>query len=74
MRRKGYKKDKRLQRLSRFFYEDRIEPVTPAELAAAHSHGEHDALEHQPRADRGRHRPVGGGRDLVEPEKGADER
>ena len=25
-------------------YEDRVEPVTPAELAAAHSHGEHDAL------------------------------
>ena len=31
-------------KLSRFFYEDRVEPVTPAELAAAHSHGEHDAL------------------------------
>lgn len=44
IRRKGYAKDKRWQRLSRFFYEDRIEPVTPAELAAAHSHGEHDAL------------------------------
>ena len=34
--RPGYKKDLRMQRLSRFFYEDRIEPVTPAELAAAH--------------------------------------
>ncbi len=32
------------QRLSQFFYEDRVEPVTPAELAASHSHGEHDAL------------------------------
>ncbi len=31
-------------KLSRFFYEDRIEPVTPAELAAAQAHGEHDAL------------------------------
>ena len=44
VRRKGYAADKRWQRLSRFFYEDRFEPVTPAELAAAHSHGEHDAL------------------------------
>lgn len=34
--RKGYKADRRRQRLSRFFYEDRIRPVTPAELAAAH--------------------------------------
>ena len=44
VRRKGYAADKRWQRLSRFFYEDRVEAVTPAELAAAHSHGEHDAL------------------------------
>ncbi|MFC8733271.1 cytochrome bc complex cytochrome b subunit [Luteimicrobium sp. NPDC057192] len=41
---KSYKKAKRWAKLSRFFYEDRIEPVTPAELAASHSHGEHDAL------------------------------
>ncbi|PJI93484.1 cytochrome b [Luteimicrobium subarcticum] len=39
-----YKSAKRWARLSRFFYEDRVEPVTPAELSAAHSHGEHDAL------------------------------
>ncbi|KRC35631.1 MULTISPECIES: cytochrome bc1 complex cytochrome b subunit [Oerskovia] len=44
VRRKRYKKDRRLQRLSQFFYEDRVEPVTPSELAASHSHGEHDAL------------------------------
>ena len=44
VRRKGYAADKRWQRLSRFFYEDRVEPVTPAELAAAHSHSAHDAL------------------------------
>lgn len=73
VRRKGYAKDRRLQRLSRFFYEDRVEPVTPAELTAAHSHGEHDALEsateHREVAS-----AVGGGRDLVEPEGGADER
>jgi ubiquinol-cytochrome c reductase cytochrome b subunit len=45
VRRKGYKSDRSWQRLSRFFYEDRVEPVTPAELAAAHAHGEHDVLE-----------------------------
>ncbi len=44
VRRKGYRKDRALQRLSRFFYEDRVNPVTPDELAAAHSHGEHDAI------------------------------
>ncbi len=31
-------------KLSRFWFEDRIEAVTPAELAAAHAHGEHEAL------------------------------
>jgi ubiquinol-cytochrome c reductase cytochrome b subunit len=41
---KSYKSAKRWARVSRFFYEDRIEPVTPAELAASHAHGEHDAL------------------------------
>ncbi len=45
VRRKGYRSDRQWQRLSRFFYEDRVEPVTPAELAAAHAHGEHDVLE-----------------------------
>jgi ubiquinol-cytochrome c reductase cytochrome b subunit len=44
VRRRGYGPDRLRQRLSQFFYEDRIEPVTPAELAAAHSHGEHDVL------------------------------
>lgn len=33
--RPGYKKDLRRQKLSRFFFEDRVEPITPAELAAA---------------------------------------
>ncbi|WP_151524106.1 cytochrome bc1 complex cytochrome b subunit [Serinicoccus kebangsaanensis] len=32
-------------RLSSFFYTDTVSAVTPAELAAAHHHGEHDALE-----------------------------
>jgi len=44
VRRKGYGRDRLRQRLSRLFYEDRVEPVTPAELAAAHSHGEHDTI------------------------------
>jgi ubiquinol-cytochrome c reductase cytochrome b subunit len=45
VRRKGYAWDRQLQKLSGFFFEDRVEPVTPAELAAAHSHGEHDQLD-----------------------------
>jgi ubiquinol-cytochrome c reductase cytochrome b subunit len=44
VRRKGYAKDRRMQRLSNFFFEDRVEPVTPAELVAAQSHGEHDTI------------------------------
>jgi len=44
VRRTGYRVDRIRQRLSQMFYEDRIEPVTPAELAAAQSHGGHDAL------------------------------
>ena len=31
--------------LSDFYFRDQIQPVTPAELAAAHSHGEHDAMD-----------------------------
>lgn len=42
--RKGYRRDALRTRLSGFFYRDRVEPVTPAELAASHAHGEHDAL------------------------------
>ncbi len=35
----------RLRRaLSDFYFRDQVQPVTPAELAAAHSHGEHDAM------------------------------
>ncbi|MFD7306593.1 cytochrome bc complex cytochrome b subunit [Promicromonospora sp. NPDC059942] len=45
VKRRGYRSDRRWQRLSEFFYEDRVEPATPAELAAAHSHGEHDEIE-----------------------------
>ncbi len=45
VRRKGYSADRRRQRLSQLFYEDRVEPVTPSELDAAHAHGAHPALE-----------------------------
>ncbi|PUB23622.1 ubiquinol-cytochrome c reductase cytochrome b subunit [Promicromonospora sp. AC04] len=45
VRRKGYRSDRRWQKLSEFFYEDRVERATPAELAAAHSHGKHDEIE-----------------------------
>ncbi|WP_421734078.1 cytochrome b [Cellulomonas sp.] len=69
VRRKGYALDRMRQRLSQTFYEDRIEPVTPAELAASHSHGEHDAVgatdEHAPAALTG---AVGGGQHLVDPQ------
>jgi ubiquinol-cytochrome c reductase cytochrome b subunit len=45
VRRKGAAKERLWARVSRFYFDDRIEPVTPAELAAAHSHGGHDAIE-----------------------------
>ncbi|ROS30910.1 cytochrome bc complex cytochrome b subunit [Cellulomonas sp. PhB150] len=64
VRRKGYQLDRVRQRLSQVFYEDRVEPVTPAELAAAHSHGEHDEIA----ADSHEPAQVGGGTHLVEPE------
>ncbi|KAB7742466.1 ubiquinol-cytochrome c reductase cytochrome b subunit [Nostocoides sp. F2B08] len=44
--RKGARKDRVRAALSRFYFTDRVEPVTPAELAAAHHHGEeHEQLE-----------------------------
>lgn len=38
VRRKGYRWDRFKAALSRFYYEDRVEPVTPAELHEAHEH------------------------------------
>ncbi|WP_028278693.1 ubiquinol-cytochrome c reductase cytochrome b subunit [Arthrobacter sp. H5] len=35
------KNEKRRAWISKFFFEDRVAPVTPAELEAAHSHGHH---------------------------------
>jgi ubiquinol-cytochrome c reductase cytochrome b subunit len=34
--------------LSHFYFKDRVAPVTPAELAAAHHHGEHEAISPAP--------------------------
>jgi ubiquinol-cytochrome c reductase cytochrome b subunit len=43
VRRKGAAKERFRARVSRFYFDDRIEPVTPAELAAAQAHGhDHD--------------------------------
>lgn len=40
--RKGHRFDRFKARLSRFYFEDRIEPVTPEELAEARAHAEAD--------------------------------
>jgi ubiquinol-cytochrome c reductase cytochrome b subunit len=48
VRRPGSRFDGIRRRVSRFYFEDRVEPVTPAELAAAHHDhhaGEHEAIE-----------------------------
>lgn len=48
VRRPGARKDRLRQRLSRFYWEDRVEPPTPAEIAAAQHHeaeAEHAELE-----------------------------
>ncbi|HEV7168986.1 MAG TPA: ubiquinol-cytochrome c reductase cytochrome b subunit [Micrococcaceae bacterium] len=37
--------EKRRAALSRFFFEDRVAPATPAELEAAHDHGHHAQVE-----------------------------
>ncbi|WNB84466.1 cytochrome bc complex cytochrome b subunit [Cellulomonas sp. ATA003] len=74
VRRKGYRIDTVRQRLSRVFFEDRIEPVTPAELAAAHSHGAHDELEGGSHAATPRElegTAPGGGRTIAEPADGS---
>lgn len=45
VRRKGYAAEKFWHRISKFFFEDRVEPVTPAMLAASHAHGDHETIE-----------------------------
>jgi ubiquinol-cytochrome c reductase cytochrome b subunit len=44
VRRPGAGLERVRHRLSKFFFEDRVEPVTPAELAASHAHGAHDEV------------------------------
>jgi ubiquinol-cytochrome c reductase cytochrome b subunit len=41
---KGARSERIRAKLSNFYFKDRVAPVTPAELAAAHHHGEHEAL------------------------------
>ncbi len=41
---KGARSERIRARLSNFYFKDRVAPVTPAELAAAHHHGEHEAI------------------------------
>jgi ubiquinol-cytochrome c reductase cytochrome b subunit len=43
--RRKARRERRRARVSHFYFKDRVEPVTPAELAAAHHHGEHEAIE-----------------------------
>ena len=53
------KKDRRRARWSRFYFSDRVAPVTPAELAAAHHDGHgHEAIEAG--AGQGEHLEAGG--------------
>jgi len=44
VRRPGGRLDGLRTSFSRFFYEDRVEPVTPAEMAAAHGNGHTEAI------------------------------
>ena len=49
MARKAHRKERRRAGLSRFYFADAVNPVTPAELAAAQHHGaEHEAIEAAP--------------------------
>jgi ubiquinol-cytochrome c reductase cytochrome b subunit len=50
------KKDRRRVKWSRFYFKDAVPAVTPAELAAAHHHGEHETL---PSAQEPGHAPTG---------------
>ena len=48
--RPGYKALRRRSKLSHFFFADRVDPVTPSELAAAqahHAHGDHEVADHE---------------------------
>ena len=45
VRSKDARKEKMRARLSHYYFKDRIEPVTPQELAASHHDGSHDEVE-----------------------------
>ncbi|UER54631.1 hypothetical protein HJG43_08865 [Kineosporiaceae bacterium SCSIO 59966] len=45
VRRPGARRDRWRQRLSRFYFEDRVEPPTPAEIEAAQHHAAHGEVE-----------------------------
>ncbi|WP_422933140.1 cytochrome b [Sinomonas sp. P47F7] len=42
------RRERRRAQLSKWFFEDRVAPVTQAELEAAHAHGHHEAIESAP--------------------------
>ncbi|WP_136611661.1 cytochrome b [Sinomonas albida] len=42
------RRERRRAKFSQWFFEDRVAPVTPAELEAAHAHGHHEAIESAP--------------------------
>ncbi|WP_138442733.1 cytochrome b [Sinomonas susongensis] len=42
------RRERRRAKLSKWFFEDRVAPVSPAELEAAHAHGHHEAIESAP--------------------------
>ncbi|GAA3625977.1 cytochrome bc complex cytochrome b subunit [Kineosporia mesophila] len=44
VRRPGGALEKVRQKISKFYFEDRVAPVTPAELAEAHHHGDHEEI------------------------------
>jgi ubiquinol-cytochrome c reductase cytochrome b subunit len=44
VRRPGGALEKMRHKISKFYFEDRVAPVTPAELEAAHHHGEHEEI------------------------------
>ena len=52
VRRKGFKVDRAMQKLSAFFYEDRIEPVRPSEMQEHVTHDELEADKNKPALDR----------------------
>ena len=41
--------DRLRAKVSHFYFKDRVEPVSPAELEAAHHDGHHEEIEHQER-------------------------